>query len=176
MNAILFVVETLLTLALTVVLLRLLLQWARADFRNPISQAVVRLTNPLVMPLRRILPPVGKVDTASVVAVILVALADVAIVFALRGFELPPIVLWVRAAAIEILRTMLWTYFYAIFLYALLSMIAPGGYSPLQSVLTSVCEPVLRPFRRLIPAVAGIDLSPLWAGIAIQAILILLHY
>ena len=60
-------------------------------------------------------------------------------------------------------------------LYALLGLIAPGGYSPLQSLLASVCEPVLRPFRRLIPAFSGIDLSPLWAGIAIQALLILLR-
>src|SRR5207237_666867 len=75
----------------------------------------------------------------------------------------------------ESARTLLWTYLSAIFLYALLSLIAPGGYSPLQSVLGTVCEPVLRPIRRLIPAVAGLDLSPLWAIIAIQAILILVR-
>jgi len=175
MSAIIFIVETLLSLALFVVLARLLLQWARADFRNPICQAIVRMTNPLILPLRRILPPVGKVDTASVIAVILVAVIEVAIVFALRGITLPGPGLWARMVALEIGRTLLWTYFYAIFLYALLSLIAPGGYSPLQSVLATVCEPVLRPLRRLIPAVAGLDLSPLWAGIAIQAILILLH-
>jgi YggT family protein len=175
MSAIFFIVETLLSLALFVVLARLLLQWARADFRNPICQAVVRLTNPLILPLRRVLPPIGKIDTASVVAVIFVAFVDVAIVFALRGVTFPGPVIWVRVVALEIARTLLWTYFYAIFLYALLSLIAPGGYSPLQSVLATLCEPVLRPFRRLIPAVAGLDLSPLWAGIAIQAILILLR-
>jgi YggT family protein len=175
MTAIIFIVDTLLSIALFVVLARLLLQWARADFRNPLCQAVVRLTNPLIMPLRRVLPPVGKVDTASVVAVILVALVDRVIFFAIRGILLPDPLLWAREVALEIARTLLWTYFYAIFLYALLSMIAPGGYSPLQSVLATLCEPVLRPFRRLIPAVAGLDLSPLWAGIAIQAILLLLH-
>jgi YggT family protein len=175
MNAIVFIVDTLLSLALFVVLARLLLQWARADFRNPICQAVVRLTNPLIMPLRRILPPVGKVDTASVVAVILVAFIDRVIFFAIRGIIFPGPVMWLREVALEVARTLLWTYFYAIFLYALLSLIAPGGYSPLQSVLATLCEPVLRPFRRLIPSVAGLDLSPLWAGIAIQAILLLLH-
>jgi YggT family protein len=175
MSAIIFIVETLLTLLLFVFLLRLFLQWARADFRNPVSQAVVRLTNPLVMPLRRILPPLGTVDTASVVAVLIVAFVEVAIVFALRGLGIPPAILWVRMAVIEILRTTLWTYFYAIFLYALLSLIAPGGYSPMQSVLDSLCEPVLRPIRRFIPPIGGLDLSPLWAGIAIQALLILLR-
>jgi YggT family protein len=173
-NAIVYIVDTLASLALFVALLRLLLQWARADFRNPISQAVVRMTNPLVMPLRRILPPVGRVDTASVVTVVIVALAEVAIVFAVHGFGMPPVLIWVREAAIEILRTALWTYFYAILLYAVLSFIAPGDYSPVQSLLTSLCEPVLRPFRRLIKPIGGLDLSPLWACIVIQALLILL--
>ena len=175
MNAIIYVVDTLLSLALFVVLARLLLQWTRADFRNPLCQAIVRLTNPLILPLRRILPPIGKVDTASVVAVLIVATVDVAIISALRGGNFPTTFFWVQLVALEIARTLLWTYFYAIVLYALLSLIAPGGYSPMQSVLATVCEPVLRPFRRLIPSVAGLDLSPLWACIAIQAILILLH-
>ena len=174
MTALIFIVDTLLSLALFVVLARLLLQWARADFRNPIAQAIVRLTNPLILPLRRILPPIGKIDTASVVAVVLVAIIKVGIMFALRGFGTPGIELWLEAIAVELVQALLRTYFYAILLYALLSLIAPGGYSPLQSVLASVCEPVLRPFRRLIPAIAGIDLSPLWAVIAIQAILLLL--
>jgi YggT family protein len=175
LEAVVFIVETLMSLALIAVLVRLLLQWARADFRNPIAQAVVRLTNPLILPLRRVLPPMGKVDTASVVAVLLVAAVGVAVVFALQGLGVPPAHVWLRAVALEVLRSALWTYFYAIFLYALLSLIAPGGYSPLQSLLSSICEPVLRPFRRLIPAIAGLDLSPLWAGIAIQALLILLR-
>jgi len=175
MSAIIFVVDTLLSLALWVFLARLLLQWARADFRNVFCQAVVRLTNPLILPLRRVLPPIGKLDTASVFAVLLVAVVDVGCLFALHGIELPPPLQWIRPVLVEIARTLLWTYLAAIFTYALLSLIAPGGYSPLQSVLTSLCEPVLRPIRRLIPAVAGLDLSPLWALIAIQAILILLH-
>jgi YggT family protein len=174
MSALIFIVDTLLSLALFVVLARLLLQWARADFRNPIAQAIVRLTNPLILPLRRILPPVGKVDTASVVAVVLVTIIKVGILLALRGYGSPGVQLWVQSVAVELVQALLRTYFYAILLYALLSLIAPGGYSPLQSVLASVCEPVLRPFRRLIPPIAGIDLSPLWAVIAIQAILLLL--
>jgi YggT family protein len=176
MSAIIFIVDTLLRLALFVVLARLLLQWARADFRNPICQAVVRVTNPLILPLRRVLPPVGKVDTASVIAVILVAVAYVAILTGLAGAGWPNPIVWTRSVVLVIVRTMLETYFWAIFIYALLSLIAPGGYSPLQSVLASLCEPILRPFRRIIPALAGIDLSPLWACIAIQAVLILLRY
>jgi len=175
MNAIVYIVETLMSLALFVVLARLLLQLTRADFRNPICQAIVQLTNPLIVPLRRVLPPIGKVDTASVVAVLLVAAVEVAVLAALRGAGLPDWLGWLDAIALEIAHTLLWTYCYAILVYWLLSFIAPGGYSPLQAVLTSLCEPVLRPFRRFIPAVAGLDLSPLWATIAIQAILILIR-
>ena len=170
-----FIIETLLALALFVVMARLLLQWTRADFRNPLCQAVVRITNPLVLPLRRVLPPIGKIDTASVVAVLLVATVDVACIFALHSSAIPPPLAWIHMVLIEVARTLLWTYLYAIFLYALLSLIAPGGYSPLQSLLTTLCEPVLRPIRRLIPAVAGLDLSPMWAIIAIYAILILIR-
>jgi YggT family protein len=123
-----------------------------------------------------VLPPIGKIDTASVVAVLLVATVKVASLFALTdiGMVAEPL-FWVRAVLTELARTLLWTYFYAIVLYALLSLIAPGGYSPLQSLLATLCEPVLRPIRRILPAVAGLDLSPLWAGILIQALLILLH-
>jgi YggT family protein len=171
MGAIIFIVESLLSIALFVVLARLLLQWTRADFRNPLCQAVVKLSNPLILPLRRVLPPIGKIDTASVLAVILVAAVDVGAIFALHGVTLPGPLVWVRAVLTEIARTLLWTYLYAIFLYALLSLIAPGGYSPLQSVLSSLCEPVLRPIRRFIPTVAGLDLSPLWATLILLALL-----
>ena len=175
MTAFVYIVDTLLSLTLAVFLARLLLQWTRADFRNPLCQFIVRITNPLILPLRRILPPIGKVDTASVVAVLLVAIADVAIMRAILGAGFPPAYYWIEFVAIEIARTLLQMYFYAIVLYALLSLIAPGGYSPMQSVLATLCEPVLRPFRRIIPPIAGIDLSPLWACIGIQAILLVLR-
>jgi len=148
MIALQFIVRVLLSLALFVVLARLLLQWTRADFRNPICQAVVRLTNPLVIPLRRVLPPMGKVDTASVVALVLVASVEVLILAALRGAAFPSALQFAEEVVLEIARMLLQTYLFAIFLYAVLSLIAPGGYSPLQSVLTSLCEPVLRPSQR----------------------------
>ena len=174
MSALIFIVQTLLRLALGAVLIRLMMQLSRADFRNQAAQLIVQVTNPLIVPLRRILPPMGKIDTASVVAVLLIAVVEVAIVFALSGIGVPPAQAWLRMVALVIVLTTLWTYFYAIFLYALLGFIVPGGYSPVQVTLASICEPVLRPFRRIIPPISGFDLSPLWAGIAIQALIILL--
>jgi len=174
-NAIYFLVDTLLSLVLAVALLRLLMQLSRVDFRNPLAQAVVKLTNPRIMPLRRILPPINKIDTASVVTVLIVAFADVALMSLVRGYGLPPPGLLLRAAALELATSVLWLYFYAIFLYALLGLMTQGGYSPLQPLLASLCEPVLAPIRRLIPPISGLDLSPLWAGLLIQALLILLR-
>lgn len=174
MSAFLFIVETLLSLTVFVFLLRLLLQWSRADFRNQIAQAVVRITNPVILPLRRVLPPIGKIDTASVVAVVLVAVIEEVILFALQGIPIRYVAFWSQAVLFLIIDIALKTYLYAIFIYALLSMVAPGGYSPMQSLLTSLCEPVLRPFRRIIPPIGGIDLSPLWASIILIALLKLL--
>lgn len=173
-DVLIFLVDTFFSLLFLVFLLRLLLQWARADFRNPLTQAVVKLSNWLIMPLRRALPPIGRVDTASVVAVLLIALAKAAALSLVIGGVLPDALTWLRVAATEVARSVLWLYFWSIFVYALLGMIAPGAHSPLSSVLQSICEPVLRPIRRTIPSVAGLDLSPLWAGILIQVLLILL--
>jgi YggT family protein len=170
MNLLAIIVSELLSLALFVVLMRLLLQLVRADFRNPICQAIVRLTNPLVIPLRRILPPIRKLDTATVVAVTIIACILVAVGFAFSNFPADAL-LWIQQVVLTVAYAVLWIYFWAIIVYALLSLVAPGGYSPLQSVLASLCEPVLAPFRRIIPGIAGIDLSPLWACLAIQVIL-----
>jgi len=175
MAALIFVIETLLSLCLLAVLLRLLLQWSRADFRNPLARSIVHLTNPIIVPLRRLLPSVGRIDTASCVAVVVFALLKVSVSWLLNGFGPPPALIWLRLTAFEILGTTLWSYFFAIFLYAMLSLVAPGVYSPAQSLLVSLCEPILRPIRRVIPPLGGLDLSPLWAGIAIQALLILLR-
>jgi YggT family protein len=175
MAALLYLIDTLLSLAQLAFLLRLLLQWARADFRNPLVQALVQLTSPVLVPLRRVLPAVGRLDTASALIVLALALGRVSMGTLLSGLGLPPLLPWLEQAGLQLLRLVLWIYFFAIFLYATLSLIAPGTYSPAQSVLTAMCEPVLRPLRRLIPPLANLDLSPLWAGILIQALLILLR-
>lgn len=175
MAALLFLLDSLLSVAEFVFLVRLLLQWARADFRNPLVQAIVQISNPLLVPMRRALPAIGRIDTASVVIVFVLALLRACLPTLLAGLGLPPPLLWAEVAALQLLRTLLWISFFSIFLYAMLSLIAPGVHSPMQSLLSSLCEPVLRPIRRLIPPLANLDLSPLWAGIIIQALLILLR-
>jgi YggT family protein len=175
MAALIYLIETLLSLCLIAVLLRLLLQWSRADFRNPLARSIIHLTNPIIVPLRRLLPSIGRLDTASCVAVAVFALLQVSVSWLLSGLGPPPALVWLQLAVFEILRTTLWTYFFAILTYALLSLIAPGTYSPAQGLLVALCEPVLRPFRRVIPPLGGLDWSPLWACIVIQMLLILLR-
>jgi|1185.fasta_scaffold339643_2 YggT family protein len=174
MEALIFIVRTLLqVLLVTVFLLRVLLPLARADTRNQLSQAVIRLTNPLVMPLRRVLPPVGKIDTASIVALLIVQAAATAILWLLTGtpFSLG-IDVFLRVMFITLLGTILLFYTYAMLLYVLLSWVAPGTYSPAAALLERLCDPLLRPVRRIIPPIAGIDLSALFVIIGLQALYI----
>lgn len=174
MRALHFILDTLITLYTAVLLIRLIMQLSRADFRNPLARAIVQLTNPVVLPLRRFLPPMGKVDTASVAAVVIFTLVKIWILSLLFGAA-PGFALLLRLTLWDVAELVLKTYLFAIFLNALLSFVAPGNYSPAQSLLSSICDPVLDPIRRIIPPIAGLDLSPLWALIAIQALLLLLH-
>jgi YggT family protein len=175
MQALQFIVETLLTLVVIAFLLRLLLPLVRADLRNPFSAAILRITNPVVLPLRRVLRPAGRIDTASVVALLLVQLLATAVLFALSGMPWPDLPILVMTALKMLARTVVQFYMFAVLLYALLSWVAPGTYSPVASVLASLCEPVLAPVRRVIPPIGGLDLSALFVLIGLQALLILLR-
>ncbi len=180
MQAIRFIIESLLNLALFIFLLRVVLQLVRADFRNPISDAVLRLTNPLVLPLRRIIPPLRRLDLASVVALLLVELATQAIMLSLHGLNLtgsglPIAGIILQSTVLDLAIKTLQLFFFAIIVYVLLGWVAPGAYSPAASLLSSICEPILAPVRRAIPTLGGLDLSPMFVLIGLQALLILLH-
>ncbi len=160
MRELIFIVDSLLALVVGAFLLRLLFQLVRADFRNPFSQAIVRLTNPVVVPLRKVLPPVGRVDTASVVAVVLAQMVRTALRFSLGLGAAPSLVTLLLLAVIELLDTTLLLYLVAIFVYVLLSWVSPDGYNPVGRLLSSLVEPLLAPFRRALPTLGGLDLSP----------------
>lgn len=175
MEAIKYIVDTLLWLLLLAFLLRLLFQWVRADFRDPMADAIVRVTNWLILPLRRLVPPVGKVDSATVIAVIAVASSRTAILLLLdrAGFADP--LLFVRITIVSIVELMLRIYLFALLLYWVTSFISPGGYAPGVRLLAQLCEPILKRVRRVIPPIGQIDFSVLWVSIAIGALLILLR-
>lgn len=175
MEALIFIVRTLLqVLLVTVFLLRVLLPLVRADSRNQLSQAVIRLTNPLVLPLRRVLPPIGKIDTSSIIALLIVQCATTATLWLLGAYPwVMTLAQFVYVALLSLLVTILQFYTFAILLYILLSWIAPGTYSPGAMLLASLCEPVLAPVRRILPPIAGIDFSALFVVIGLQALYIL---
>ncbi len=175
MDALLFIVDSLLSIAVYLFLIRLLLQLLRGDFRNPLSQAILRLTNWLVMPLRRVLPPVGRVDTASVVAALLVQVVAIAAVFTMATGAGMPVLPLLIASVKALLIATIQLFTFAVFIYALLSLIAPGTYSPAVGLLASLCEPLLRPVRSILPAIAGLDFSPLVVILGLQALKILIQ-
>jgi YggT family protein len=175
MAALVFLFQTLIGLFLFAVLMRLLLQWSRANFRNPVAQALIQITNPALVPLRRVFPAIGRLDTASALLVVALSMLKVAVNPLLHGAGLPPLLSWLQLSLRELLSTVLWIYLVALFMYWLLSMMAQNNYSPIQPMLASLCEPVLRPIRRLIPPIGGLDLSVLWAVILIQTLLIFLN-
>jgi len=176
MDALIFIVRTLLQVLLVIVfLMRVLLPLVRADTRNQMSQAVIRMTNPLVLPLRRVLPPIGKIDTASIVALLIVQIATTATLWLLGAYPhvfTAPQFLYV--AFINLIITILQFYTFALFLFVLLSWVAPGTYSPAAALLSSLCEPLLRPVRRIIPSFGGMDFSALFLMIGLQALVILI--
>jgi YggT family protein len=171
MAAIHYIVETLLGLVVFAFLMRVILQVSRADFRNPISQAIVRITNPLVLPLRRVIPPLRKLDLASVSAVVLVQLACRTLVLWMYGLGAAlTIGMILHSALLDLADKVLLFYVAAIFIYVLLSWVAPGTHSPAASLLSSICEPILAPVRRAIPSIGGLDLSPLFVLIGLEAL------
>jgi YggT family protein len=175
MEAIRYIVDTLLWLLTLAFLLRFLFQLVRADFRDPMADAVVRVTNWLILPLRRVLPPMGKVDTATVVAVLAVAAVRTAALFLLTGMSFADPLSFVRIMLVELIDLTLRVYLFALLLYWLTSFVTPGGYAPGVRLLSQLCEPILKPVRRVIPRIGQLDLSVLWVSILIGALLILLR-
>jgi len=175
MNALYFIVDTLTSLYLAVLILRLIMQIVRANFRNPFAEAILRLTNPLIMPLRRVLPPMGKVDTATVLAIVLFAVFKVLLLTLLFSTGMFSPLYWVLIVLRTLVLAVLWLYVVLIFFYGIAGFLMQGGSSPIYEVLAYVCDPLLNRIRKIIPSiVAGLDLSFLWAIIALQALIILI--
>lgn len=160
MNAIEFLVGILFTLYLMVVLLRLWLQLAKADFYNPMSQFVVRVTHPIVGPLRRVIPSIGNFDTATLVLAFAIAVLNVWVLAMLRGYSgFDPVAILI-SAFIYMLSEAAQLVIYVLIIRAILSWVSQGN-NPLEHLFHQLTEPLVAPIRRVIPAVGGLDLSPM---------------
>jgi len=162
-----FLVDTLTSLYIFALMLRFLFQWVEADFYNPISRFLVKITHPLLRPLRRLIPSIGRVDTASVVLMLGFQALDIFLVASLQQLNVsfPGLLL---AAGWRLLDLLYDIYFYSILITVILSWFAPRGYNPAVALLFALTEPLLRLFRRILPPMGGVDLSPLLALIALQ--------
>lgn len=174
-NAFSYLVGTLIDLYIAAVMLRLLLQWVRADFYNPVCQFLVKITSPVLVPLRRVIPSIGRLDTASVVLMLVLEFLSVWVVSRIGASpaSLEQIAVF---SVFKLLATLLWTYFFLIIAMVILSWFGGRVRHPIIPLIYQLTEPVLRPFRKVIPAIAGIDLSPLFALIAIRFLLLLLGW
>ena len=174
-GAFIYLVSTITDLYVTAILLRLLLQWVRADFYNPLSQFLIKVTNPVLVPARRLIPSIGKLDTASVVVMLLLELVQLVAINLINQTEYGFQFLLLFAMR-KLLLTLLLTYFVLIIARVIVSWIANQSRHPLIPLIYQLTEPVLRPFSKILPPMGGVDLSPLFALIVLRFLLLLLGW
>jgi len=172
-QALYVLVSTAFSLYILVVLLRFILQVVRADFYNPISQFIVKVTNPVVVPLRRFVPGFGGIDMATVLLLMTLLLLEVFVLRMLKGY--PTSIPGLLVLGVSTLLIKLWyLYFATIIIQVIMSWVNSGGYNPAMSLIYSINEPILRPAQRAIPPIQGFDLSPIVVFVALQIIWILI--
>ncbi|MCF6209181.1 MAG: YggT family protein [Gammaproteobacteria bacterium] len=172
-NAGTFLIQTLFGLYAGAVMLRFLLAIVRADFYNPVSQFLVKVTNPPLLPLRRIIPGIMGIDMASIVLLIALQATQLLLIAAVQGFGIQPLGLLVLTLA-GLLSLLFTIYFFTILIQVILSWVSPGNYNPAVALIHSLNEPLLGRARRILPPISGFDLSPILVLIGLQLLEILL--
>lgn len=166
------------TFYMTIVLLRFLLQLARADFYNPISQFVVKATNPLLRPLRRIIPGWGGIDGAALVLAVLIQALAFFLILVTMNSGVPainPITLLVWAA-LNVLDLIVKIYFWSVIAVVVVSWIAPGSHHPAIQLVAQITEPVMRPVRKIMPSMGGLDLSPIIVFLILNVVSVVIDH
>lgn len=173
-NAGVFLVSTIFGMYILAVMLRLILQMVRADFYNPVSRFIVKITNPPLKPLRRFIPGFAGFDVASIIVMMTLQMLEFFIITLLRNFPTPDILGLALYAFVELITLGFYVFLFSIFILALLSWVNPGQYNPINNLLSQITEPVLRPARKILPPMSGMDLSPLLAMVGLWLIKLLL--
>ncbi len=166
-NPVIFLIDTLFSLYILAVVLRFLLQWTGAEYNNPISQFLVKITHPPLKFLRRYIPSIGRIDTSSVVFALLLQMAADYSILLLKSISVTFGALAVLSFT-QLVSLLINIFIFAVLARAILSWISPGAYNPATSVLQSLTEPLLNTCRRIIPDLGGLDLSPLIALLGLQ--------
>lgn len=168
-NPVIFLIETFVSLYILAVMLRFLLQWVNADFHNPFSQFLVKITHPPLKVMRRAIPAVGRVDSASLVLMLGLQMLSGYLIFALQGSAMPVEAVFVWAL-MELISLLINIFVFAILIQVVISWINPGAYNSATSLIYYLTEPLLGTVRRAIPPIAGIDLSPLVVLVGFQVL------
>lgn len=168
-----FLIQTFFGLYILVVMLRFILQMTRADFYNPISQFIVKLTSPALNPLRRMIPGMGGMDVSSLVLAWLLKTVELILVLLVLGAggNILAAFFWALPELIDLLINI---FLFAILIQVILSWVNPGAYNPAASLLNSITEPVMEPARRILPPFSGLDLSPMLVMIGLMLLKMLL--
>jgi len=171
-----YIVTVVFEIYLLAVVLRFLFQLVRADFYNPIAQFSVALTNPVLRPLRRILPGLFGVDVASLVLMVLVKAIELALIDLLRGAELTGVLIGFRTVR-DLLIFFTNVFLFAVIIRAVLSWVVPYGQSnPFMGVLVRLTEPLMRPARRVVPPIGGLDISPIAVIVVLTLLSMFIQY
>jgi YggT family protein len=173
----LFLTGTVFSIYISLVMIRFLLAIVRADFYNPVSQTIVRFTNPPLVLLRRVIPPIGRVDTSAIVLMLLLQFIELWLRFLIMG-QAAPIGIIVVFTFFELIKLSIWVFIIALIAQAVLSWINPGAYhfqNPMSAILHDLTGPVLKPIKKMLPSTGMIDFSPMLAIIALYVVLIIVN-
>ncbi len=174
MNALFYIFNIIGNVLVGILVVRFLLQLFRADFQNPVSQSIVKLTNPVVLPLRKIVPGFKKMDLASLLAAFMVQIVVTLIATVVFMGASPSLSRVLFASTFSFIDLVLGLYFMLIFLRVILSWVSTDMRNPIVSVIYSLTEPILAPARRIVPMLGNLDISPILVIMAIGALRILL--
>ena len=169
-----FLVEVLFSLYIAAIVIRMLLGFARANFHNPLSQFLVKVTNPVLIPLRRFIPSFGSIDTSAIMLAYGLTLAKISLLFLItRGAIMFPESLLIAFG--ELVKTIIWIYIIALILQAVISWVGNTQGNPIAPLINSLTNPILRPIRKVVPLVGMMDLSPLVAILGLNILLIIVN-
>jgi YggT family protein len=172
-NPLVFLIKTLFGLYILAVILRFLFQLVRADFYNPVSQFLVKVTSPPLRILRRIIPGIGGLDLSTLVLAWILKYVELLLILLISGTSMHLVgpIFWSIPELIELVINI---FLFAVLIQVILSWVNPGSYNPVSSILYALTEPVMRPARNLLPPISGIDLSPMLVMIGLVLLKMLL--
>lgn len=165
-----FLVDVIFSLYIAAVVIRLLLGFSRADFRNPMSQFLVKVTNPVLVPLRRFIPSIGSIDTSAVAFAYVLTVIKIGLILLLKSGSLhfPELLIYALG---DLVKLIIYVYLFALIIQAVMSWIGSTHGNPIAPLLNSLTNPILRPIRKVVPLIGMMDLSPLVAILGLNILL-----